>query len=61
MPHPTDPANLEGDELDQWYRRSPQEIEEERQAAEAETNRSYFGMAAGEARQGLGWGREHPA
>lgn len=43
MPYPVDPASLEGDELDQWYRRLPQEIEDERQAAEAQRYRSFFG------------------
>src|SRR5689334_22703880 len=43
MPYPTDPASLSGDELDRWSRRSPQEIEDEKQAAEAERHRAYFG------------------
>ncbi|THD83270.1 MAG: hypothetical protein E7812_00305 [Phenylobacterium sp.] len=45
MPYPVDPASLEGDELEQWYRRSPQEIEDERQAAEAQRYRDFFGDA----------------
>jgi hypothetical protein len=48
MPYPEDPSRLDGDELDQWYRRSPQDIERERQAAADERYRAYFG---GDARQ----------
>jgi hypothetical protein len=43
MPYPVDPASLEGDELEQWYRRSPQEIEKERQAVAAQRYRDFFG------------------
>jgi hypothetical protein len=43
MPDPTDPTNLEGPELDRWYRRSPQEIERERQMAAARQAANFFG------------------
>jgi hypothetical protein len=43
MPYPIDPASLEGDELDRWYRRSPQEIERERQIASARQYAAFFG------------------
>jgi hypothetical protein len=42
MPHPLDPANLEGDDLDRWYRRSPQEIEAERQAVADRSRADFF-------------------
>lgn len=42
MPYPVDPASLEGDELDRWYRRSPLDIERERQAAADEKWQAYF-------------------
>lgn len=42
MPNPVDPSNLEGDELDRWYRRSPLDIERERQAAADERYRVFF-------------------
>lgn len=40
-----DPANLEGDELDAWYRRSPSEIEQARQAAAQRRYDAYFGAS----------------
>ena len=39
----TDPATLEGDALTQWYLRSPDEVEQQRQAAASERYQSYFG------------------
>lgn len=42
---PIDPATLEGDDLTRWYLRSPEEIEQERQAAAAQRYRSFFGQA----------------
>jgi hypothetical protein len=34
MPYkPVDPADLEGDDLTNWYLRSPDDIEQQRQAA----------------------------
>ena len=30
-----DPASLQGDALTRWYQRSPEEVEQERQTAEA--------------------------
>jgi hypothetical protein len=43
MTYPVDPASLEGDALTRWYLRSPQEIEQERQAAEAQRYDVFFG------------------
>jgi len=39
---PIDPASLDGDALVSWYRRSPADIEQERQAAEARRYRDFF-------------------
>ncbi|MEO8115175.1 MAG: HNH endonuclease signature motif containing protein [Phenylobacterium sp.] len=38
-----DPASLQGDALTRWYQRSPWEIEQERQAAEARRHDDFFG------------------
>jgi hypothetical protein len=43
MPYPLDPDHLEGDDLERWYRRSPREIEAERQAAAARRHTDFFG------------------
>lgn len=43
MTYPVDPASLEGDALARWYLRSPQEIEQERHAAEAQRYDAFFG------------------
>lgn len=40
---PIDPASLEGDALTRWYQRSPAEVEQERQAAEAQRYNAFFG------------------
>lgn len=45
MPYPVDPSSLEGDELDRWYRRSPQDIEQERQAAADRRYATFFDRA----------------
>jgi hypothetical protein len=37
-----DPGSLEGDELTRWYRRSPAEIERERQAAATRRSQEFF-------------------
>jgi hypothetical protein len=41
-----DPANLDGEELDRWYRRSPDEIERARQAAAQHAYDRFFGQSA---------------
>jgi hypothetical protein len=38
-----DPARLQGDALTQWYLRSPDDIEQERQEAASERYRAFFG------------------
>jgi hypothetical protein len=38
-----DPGLLKGEELDRWYRRSPGEIEEEREAVRRERYNAFFG------------------
>lgn len=44
MPYdPVDPSTLEGDVLDRWYRRTPDEIEQERQAAAERQYYDFFG------------------
>lgn len=44
MPDGTiDPASLDGDALTRWYLRSPEEINQERQAAAAQRYREFFG------------------
>lgn len=44
MPYsPVDPASLSGDALDQWYRRTPDDIERERQAAAQARYDDFFG------------------
>jgi hypothetical protein len=48
-----DPAQLDGDALTQWYLRSPDEIEQERQEAAAQRYRDFFGGNGG-ADQGPG-------
>lgn len=42
---PVDPASLKGDALNRWYLRSPDEIEQERQAAQAQKYDAFFGDA----------------
>jgi hypothetical protein len=39
---PVDPSNLKGEALSRWYLRSPHEIEQERQAAEAQRYDAFF-------------------
>lgn len=41
-----DPSRLEGDELDRWYRRTPDEIAEERRQAEVDRHDAFFGELA---------------
>lgn len=38
----TDPARLKGEALNSWYRRSPDEVEAERRAAEEQRYRDFF-------------------
>lgn len=40
---PVDPASLQGEALSRWYLRSPDEIEQERQAAQAQKYDAFFG------------------
>ena len=40
---PVDPSSLQGEALSRWYLRSPDEIEQERQAAQARRYNSFFG------------------
>ena len=40
---PVDPASLQGEALSRWYLRSPAEIEQERQAAQAQKYDAFFG------------------
>ena len=43
MPYdPVDPASLEGEDLTSWYLRSPQEIEQQRQAAAQQRYNQFF-------------------
>ena len=50
-PTPVDPARLTGEALNRWYRRTPDEIEAERQAAEEARHKAFFGpQEAAEAR-----------
>jgi hypothetical protein len=45
MPNgPVDPSALEGDDLVRWYRRSPWDINQERQAAQREHYNQFFGV-----------------
>ncbi|MCW2987589.1 MAG: hypothetical protein JWM24_527 [Solirubrobacterales bacterium] len=41
-PGPIDPARLQGDDLTRWYLRTPAELEQERQAAEAKRYDEFF-------------------
>lgn len=43
-PRNLDPSLLEGDELDRWYRRSPAELDAEREAARTDRYNSFFVM-----------------
>ena len=38
-----DPARLEGRALDRWYRRTPDEVQSERDAAEQRRYEAFFG------------------
>jgi len=42
-----DPSRLQGDALRQWYLRSPQDIERERQAEAAQRYDAFFGRPGG--------------
>jgi hypothetical protein len=45
MPNnPVDPASLEGDDLVQWYRRSPWQVDQERQALQRKQYNDFFGV-----------------
>ena len=54
MPYnPIDPASLEGEDLTNWYLRSPQEIEQQRQAAAQQRYSDFFyGGSSGRAING---------
>lgn len=53
MPYsPVDPASLEGDDLLRWYRRSPWDIEQERQAARRQQYIDFFGVDPGGSEDG---------
>lgn len=41
---PVDPARLEGEALRRWYLRSPEEVEQERQAAKAQRYDEFFAI-----------------
>jgi hypothetical protein len=43
MSEAMDPASLDGDALTQWYLRSPEDIEQERQAASDQRYQDFFG------------------
>jgi len=40
---PVDPSSLQGEALSRWYRRSPDEIEQEQQAVQAQKYDAFFG------------------
>jgi hypothetical protein len=57
-----DPASLDGDALAQWYTRSPDEIEQARQAAYTQRYNAFFGGAAGaDPDPGFSRGMDQPA
>ena len=43
---PVDPSSLMGNDLTRWYLRSPDEIEQQRQAAQAQRYEEFFGRIA---------------
>lgn len=52
-----DPSSLEGDDLESWYRRSPSQVEQERQAAAQQRYDAFFGQPSDDAfvdREGAG-------
>jgi len=49
---PLDPARLTGADLNRWYRRTPDEIEAERQATEEARYQNFFGGSQDAARDG---------
>lgn len=52
-----DPARLEGNELDRWYRRTPDEIEAERQQAHRDAAAEFYGGASSQpSPEDEGWG-----
>ena len=52
MPNgPVDPASLEGDDLVQWYRRSPWQVDQDRQALRRQQYNDFFGIPSQEDRQ----------
>jgi hypothetical protein len=58
---PIDPASLQGDALTRWYLRSPADIEQQRQAAEAQRYQDFFGgNPSGDPDPGFGGGFETP-
>jgi len=42
---PVDPSRLEGEDLNRWYLRTPDELEAERQATETQRRRDFFNQA----------------
>ena len=48
-----DPGNLEGDDLVRWYRRSPWEVEQQRQAALRRRYNEFFGVDSDASDQGV--------
>jgi len=49
-----DPAKLEGAELERWYRRTPDEIEQERRRKEHALYDEFFGEGASPGEPGNG-------
>lgn len=52
MPRMIDPSDLEGDELDRWYRRSPADVEAEREAARQRRYDAFFGGVRAQSSEG---------
>lgn len=57
---PVDPASLEGDDLLNWYRRSPWDIEKQRQAARRQQYMDFFGVDPGGSDSEQGPGHSDP-
>lgn len=57
---PVDPAQLSGRELDRWYKRTPQEIEAERRAAEARRQDAFVASIRAAEREPEGGGSFNP-
>jgi hypothetical protein len=56
-----DPAKLEGEALERWYRRTPEELEEERLLAQQEQHEEFFGSSGSEADDEQGLETERPS